>query len=803
MSRLFPPQSYVHLQLTRVGNQAPRRKRPGGGRLPDVKPSVRGPELTAAVQGVLASRASRYRPSGIDPQLVLRVQLAQGSYVDVQEWQRSGFVVLGSEPDNVVLLFSSDEALTEFRRRIDEYSRAPAEREANPPYRWLSAVTDVREWGPYDRRGRTLQRVGLPQEGEVTLDVELWYPGSRERSNELVTQLRSLISDRHGTLLDAYYGQAILLVRVRLPFEALDDMLSWDMVYEVQFPPKPQFSLTQVASARLDNYYPIEQPVADSPGVCIIDSGVQSSHGLLAPAFGEGIAVPNSLGIVADVNGHGTMVAGLALYGDVQQCISQRSFRPKHRIFSARVTNEVNEFDDFEIVDRQMQDVIEYFHTTYNCRVFNISLGDANRPFDGRHASSWAATLDALARRLDIVIVVSAGNYWYEVDDDAPREAPLIDYPKYLFDDEARILSPAEAANVLTVGALARTGAPFFSEGHAADPSYQVLARENEPSSFTRTGPGVNGAIKPELVEIGGSYSIDARTGFINKLDTGVSCVSLNRNFAGDSPSEPRGLFRFGNGTSFAAPRVAFAAACVLEKFSSASANMVRALLASSASVPEAARKLLKEDESQLSRICGYGRPDIALALESTDERVVLISDSKIDENQFHIYEVPIPDVFASTPGQRFITVTLAYDPPSRHTRVDYLGTSMDFQLIREMDLHSLFQACSPKPPPPATPTIIPDRAKCSMFPSLQARQGSTLQRAVHRMVRNPDHGDTYYVVVRNYETWAGPEFYPQRYALVVTLEHAVPGVQLYAAVRVRARAIEQARVRLRGHESL
>ena len=182
----------------------------------------------------------------------------------------------------------------------------------------------------------------------------------------------------------SFIGEAIVLVRMRLAQQTLQELLTWDIVYSVDFPPKPAFSATQTALTPIDVFPPVQPPPADSVGICVLDSGIAAGHSFLAPAVGEAIAVPTRLGTATDVHGHGTMVAGLALYGDVQSRITARNFQPEHQIFSARVTNERNEFDDFDIVDQQTVEAIEYFHRNYGCRVFNLSLGDSLHPFDGR-----------------------------------------------------------------------------------------------------------------------------------------------------------------------------------------------------------------------------------------------------------------------------------------------------------------------------------------------------------------------------------------------------------------------------------
>ncbi|MGT2467781.1 hypothetical protein ACVOMV_27465 (plasmid) [Mesorhizobium atlanticum] len=61
----------------------------------------------------------------------------------------------------------------------------------------------------------------------------------------------------------------------------------------------------------------------------------------------------------------------------------------------------------------------------------------ARRVYDGGKVGTWAATLDELARELDVVIVVSAGNR-------APRagnriEQAVTEYPGYLTEEGNRL----------------------------------------------------------------------------------------------------------------------------------------------------------------------------------------------------------------------------------------------------------------------------------------------------------------------------------------------------------------------------
>jgi hypothetical protein len=74
------------------------------------------------------------------------------------------------------------------------------------------------------------------------------------------------------------------------------------------------------------------------------------------------------------------------------------------------VVNDQGQFDDGATIPAQMHDAIRAL-CDQGCRIVNIALGDMHRiPYDGERVSQWTAVLDTLARELDIVIIVSAGN---------------------------------------------------------------------------------------------------------------------------------------------------------------------------------------------------------------------------------------------------------------------------------------------------------------------------------------------------------------------------------------------------------
>ena len=336
------------------------------------------------------------------------------------------------------------------------------------------------------------------------------------------------------------------------------------------------------------------------------------------------------------------------------------------RIISVKVVNDQGRFDDASTIPDQMDAAIRALHQR-GCRIINIALGDKHRiPYDGGRVSPWAATLDTLARELDVVVIVSAGNSaGAERAPWGPQAEQITQtYPGYLVSAENRIVDPATAAIALTVGSLAHAnGLPAEPTGGA---ELRAIASLNTPTPVTRCGPGANDSIKPELVDFGGTVLFDGMTQRIVTGDHYASAGMLTLR-----PDYLQGLLTSSTGTSMAAPRIAYKAALLVRAMPRASANMIRALLGLAASCPAEALQCLNYLGANAQRAClGYGVPELARALDSEERRVVLIADAQeLATDQFALYRVPLPKEFQTTKGVRHIRVSLAFDPPVRHTR--------------------------------------------------------------------------------------------------------------------------------------
>ena len=459
--------------------------------------------------------------------------------------------VVSQEDDTLLLAFGSDEQLTAFETKLD--SLAAGE---HVSYRHvLYALQDLDRWTRDDRIGWALMREGFPSRELFVVDAELL---SLERGDEML-KLRGAferwVTEQGGEIVDSNAAGMrrqphLTMYRILCTRALAEDLLRHQNVRTLDLPARIglEQSLVFADVHRLET---TPSPPDSAPGIAVLDSGIVAGHPLLASAVGDAQSFLSDAP-AADEHGHGTFVSGIALYDDVADGLRNGRFVPALRIFSGRILNERNE-GDVELIENQIERAVRYFVDNYDCRVFNLSYGDLNKPYQGRHVAGLAVTLDALSRELDVLCVVATGNYH---GDDAGPGDWRAEYPKYLTSPGASLLDPAPALNAVTVGSIARHER---NEHWPDDPGYLPVARIGQPSPFTRHGPSVNGAVKPDLVDYGGNVAVGARGG--NRLTLGrqgVGELSISRDFATGRP------FAEDSGTSFAAPRVANAAARIL-----------------------------------------------------------------------------------------------------------------------------------------------------------------------------------------------------------------------------------------------
>lgn len=311
-------------------------------------------------------------------------------------------------------------------------------------------------------------------------------------------------------------------------------------------------------------------------------------------------------------------------------------------------------------------------------------------------------------------------------------------------------------------------------------------ARRDQPSPFSRSGPGPNGAIKPDVTEYGGNMYVDLRTGKrdargLNELGE----LGLSRGFAAGK------LFCIDSGTSFAAPKVTHLAGRLLTEYPDASPDLLRALIVAHSSHPEAAVNLLGEDEQKIYRLLGYGQPDGEAAILSSERNVTILREDSLGENEHHFYEVPLPEDFLRKPTRRArrITVALAHTPLVRRTRLEYRAGSFQFRVVRHESLQEVVSVFR-RTPPEKREEMIPEAGK--FRPTVQGRSKGTVQAGTWD-VRQIDSRWTkkslFLVVTRTVPAWAQGLATQEPYAVVVVIQdRSAEQVRYYTQLSQRLR---------------
>jgi hypothetical protein len=730
--------------------------------------------------------------------------------VDVAALTAAELVPLGGEQGKMVVAFADDPQLHAFLERVDAYRAAGDDADTAQYEGLIDAIDSLRPYGPDDRLTPRVQESaqGLSDGDRLDLHLDLWHPGDPELATAWLDELDAAIRSAGGEVLDRYsnHVSGLLLARAAVPAAALPQVAQLDQVAVVDGLPTQPPSNAIARRVSVEDLPRVEPPSTESPIVGLIDSGVQSAHPLLAGAVYDATTLSGELPGGEDEHGHGTRVAGLLLHGSLRDALARGLLpAPMFRLLSVRVLGADNCFPHGTLWEAELERAIRYC-VQQGARVVNLSLGDPDTPYVGPRSTPVAALLDQLTRELDVVLVLPTGNTapvsYAALDETLPRA-----YVRQLLENtHTSMLDPAPAITALTVGGLAADtlAGTGRSTGSA---TRRALGEAGWPAPISRIGPGIAGAIKPDLVAPAGSLAWEAaqRT-VVSDEELGVLSSG------GEAPDR---LLDSDIGTSYAAPLVARTAGGVLARYPDISANLARALVLLGArdSVDERAFSHLQGAElfTAKLRTCGYGVPDLGRTIDSSSHRAVLVADGEIELDTTIVYEVPIPASFRDSGGQRGIDVALAFDPPTRARRLDYAANRMQFWLVRRMGIEEIEAVfirgdpselegalaaaedsstdepeqpeASPGPPKPSElgPKLV------QLIPKAQARSrgANQLGRKVFSHRLTEADGDTFHLVVQSRSLWRGVSG-TQKFGLAVALWRTEGQPEIYNEIRAR-----------------
>lgn len=347
-------------------------------------------------------------------------------------------------------------------------------------------------------------------------------------------------------------------------------------------------------------------------------------------------------------------------------------------------------------------------------KIINFSIGDPDRPFI-HSPSPLARLLDYLSWKHRVLFCVSAGNYQGPIDLDVPHATfaalPVQEQAAKVVQginnqlSRRRLLAPAEALNVLTVGALHADE----SGAYVAGPRINLLDQERIFSPASRFGHGFRRSTKPEIFLPGGRQLYGTPVGANQSYTISEQLRPPGQKVAYDSavPGELSHTVHT-RGTSNAAALATRAAAQVFEALSEIRTTdgnplpdtlmsvAVKALLVHGARHDRAASDLLvsalrTRDNSRkfreiVCRYLGYGALDLARVLECTEQRGTVLACDEIAENEIHEYRLPVPVELSASTIWRRLVVTLAWFSPMNFAHRNFREAKLEVQPLEKWD---------------------------------------------------------------------------------------------------------------------
>jgi hypothetical protein len=432
--------------------------------------------------------------------------------------------------------------------------------------------------------------------------------------------------------------------------------------------------------------------------VCLLDSGVTNQHALINPSLPD----ERLYTWIEDWGkfdsecggGHGTGMAGLALYGDLTPVLA-----------STGITRLYHGLESFKIYNPQSANAPEIYGAIYEyaCatpivdspnhpRVFCLSVTNKDFGFRGRPSSS-SASVDKIAfgSILDPnepqLFLVSGGNVKIEKAEEFPD--------KNFYES---VQDPAQAYNALTIGSYTRKDRIDAEQW----PGWNALAENGAmaPSNSTTGTWETQWPNKPDIVMEGGNIAYKP-----NDIHYNMATLRLLTTHKDHRTN----IFQTFGDTSASVALASKMAAELKTVYPEYWPETIRGLMVHSAEWTDAMLQSynlkLETDRRALLRSVGYGVPILEQAKNSANNSLTLISQRAIQPyrleksqpryNEYHLYELPWPvDVLRDEigDGDATIKVTLSYyiepNPGNRQyaSNFRYHSHELDFKLIKPLE---------------------------------------------------------------------------------------------------------------------
>ena len=688
------------------------------------------------------------------------------------------------------------------------------------PWRDIFAcLRDIRPWGLADRiADETIEfwreELGAELSEPLRVEAELWFYDSAERRAAAYRRMEEAVANADGSIIDHAIIEDIRYeaALIDLPSSEIERLVAREEIHlaicdSIMFL-RPQSSLN-VPERGDETEFGVAlgaEPPDDRPSIAALLDGIPvQNHQLLDGRLD--VDDPDDLDATSVLSErvHGTAMASLILHGDRnlgELPISRRlhlrpvMYAPGNGRCEEPRRNRLLVDVIYRAIRRMKEGDGESEATAPEVFLVNLSLGDPRRPFSGP-ISPWAKLIDYLAEHYGILFLVSAGNVktplpvsafsnWTSFEDADPeeRERAVL---QALADNRAyrTLLSPAEALNVVTVGAW-HDDAHDGPRGAAAVAPYPASDLPNVSSAL---GLGHRRVIKPDVHLPGGREQVSFRASGETLIVVPGGRHGLKT--AAPSAEGERNRESLIAGTSAAtalATRAAHRIFDALMDTDSVSlhgdlepryyAVVTKAMLVHRAKWGNKADVLDQlygpqgkgqhvARRNNIARFLGYGFPDIEEAVSCSPHRATLLGYGTISAREAKVHRIPLPPSLERITEPRKVTMTVAWLSPVNPRHQVYRRAKLEVGAVTNLEAAAGVKRSSGQPPHTSVSrgTVFHDRYEGEKAVSF-VDDGHVSLRIICR-------------------EQAGALDQPIRYGIAVTIE-AGEGIAVYDEIRTR-----------------
>lgn len=546
-----------------------------------------------------------------------------------------------------------------------------------------------------------------PHEKIPTSDIrvwcEVWLSTEKQNVSDVLTEFKSLLDEFNISYKNEHitFPERIVML-ILVNYNDLVALLQCSKyIAELNKCEEPNsFFIKESLTAQydwVDNITNRLQPENSNATICLLDTGVSSAHPLLEPFIHEqDIHTVFDDGDVSDSDGHGTGMAGVALYHDLNQSLLSRdTITIPYRIESSKILR--NQKNDPELYGAITAQGILFNEIENPDKDRSICMAVTTDATDG-HPTSWSGAIDEIVAGVNIfgadnenkrIMLISAGNV--ELSEFRDIKYPAANINSY-------IQNPGQSWNALTVGA-------YNSKIRIDDTAFlgcHPVADVGELSPYSSTSVFWDNKwpIKPEILMDGGN--IVYQDNFYSNCDD-LSLLTTNHKLS-------KNLFSTIWATSAATAQASKLSAEIYCKYPNAWPETIRALMVHSARWTDKMKQQFlpaespkKSDIRVLLRSCGYGIPNLDRAVSCKNNYVNMIIeeelqpfdfDKSVVTNELHIHKLPWPKEVLEALGDEEVElrVTLSYyiEPSPGHIgwkdKYTYQSCGLRFELKNSME---------------------------------------------------------------------------------------------------------------------